>query len=296
MHLLSPPPASRPAHAYLQSWVEDDVPPTTASAKEDEAYCLLLASASPAIPHSKWKGVPAPPPLRAEVSGSLGKGPAQVPLLGLARPSGAVLQLVAQGPLASLGRHSPPLGPPPGHSLLVLEEMLCCLAVPHDPGPVVLQHLNVPGGGRGMGVGVLETARTPGEARPPRLSQVGQRDSGATTPRRYRQCPRHARLWEGDECTLDAGAQDGAWDPQPWACAGGGLVSSLGWGKDRDADRRTAPETAAPVGCAAKCGTAPRGCVSRSGLLLCPLCPISVQVDGARARAFGGRAHAHGDC
>ena len=33
-----------------------------------------------------------------------------------------------------------------------------------------------------MGVGVLETARTPGEARPLRLSQVGQRDSGATPP------------------------------------------------------------------------------------------------------------------
>lgn len=86
-YLLSPPPASRPAHAYLQSWVEDDVPPTTASAKEDEAYCLLPASAAPAIPHPKWKGVP--PRLRCPRKGPCtGPTPWAGPTLRGSAPAG----------------------------------------------------------------------------------------------------------------------------------------------------------------------------------------------------------------
>lgn len=114
----SPRAATHPQpqpHTHLQRRIKNDVPPAAASAREQTL------------------------------------GPRQPPLL-LAPPRQPRAQVCAppQAGRASGQRLVPrprdPSPGPPRHSLLVLEEVLCSLAVPHHLGPVVLQRLDVPGG------------------------------------------------------------------------------------------------------------------------------------------------------
>lgn len=92
-------------------------------------------------------------------------------LLGPGWPSGAEAEPMAQAP-----RPSPQAPRAPPRSLLVLEDVLCGLAVPRDPGPVVLQRLDVPGEARAaVHAGALPCA--PGTCRWPQPSQRGELSS-----------------------------------------------------------------------------------------------------------------------
>lgn len=164
-------------HTHLQGWVEDDVPPTAAPARQGDCrpvrhLCWFQASSPHSqgprpglFPPARW------PPAVQLCSGAGSSKSARDP--GTPWPCCSLIStpwvLGSPGPCCSLVSTPSVLGPPgpccslvstprvppctqgrggpctSQHSLLVLEEVLRGLAVPHHPGPVVLQCLDVPG-------------------------------------------------------------------------------------------------------------------------------------------------------